>query len=200
MGRRSRTERQFSRPDGVLGVPRVLVRSPAFRSISPRAVMLLLVLQDVWRPPLGSVHMGERDAAKRLGCSQRAAGRAFDDLRDAGFIVCVNESDFLSGKAREWRLTWLPCGNRAPTDEWASPLPPADSGTPLVINGESRAPRFLRGVIPGGPALSADSAGVSAKSGEIVEIPGARTKCPKRGAGASLFAQSGARAPRHIDE
>ena len=53
-----------------------------------------------------------------LGVSAGTATASFRDLESHGFIRMAEESDWLNGKAREWRLTWMTSNSREPTNEW----------------------------------------------------------------------------------
>lgn len=72
----------------------------------------------------GSLFMGVRDAAARMGASDvNVARKAFDELIETGFIKVQKEAHFHvkaaeNSRARCWQLTWLPCNNRAPTREF----------------------------------------------------------------------------------
>lgn len=103
---------------GVLGFPRQVVRSDAYKNLSSNAKVLMLFLQDVWKPHVPVIHYSVRRAATMLQVSKNTACRAFQELSDSKFIVCINESDWLNGKAREWRLTWLSSNDKEPTNEW----------------------------------------------------------------------------------
>lgn len=105
-------------PGGVLLVPRMLIRSEAYKDLTPGARALLLELQDVWKPSEPIIHFSVRRAGKALKTSPATAGRLFDELNNHGFITLANESDWLNGKAREWTLNWKPQGKRQPSNEW----------------------------------------------------------------------------------
>lgn len=110
--------KHYRRPGGVIALPREMVRSPAYHSLSLAARCLIVVLQDVWEPSTPVVHYSVRRAAEALGVSQATACRAFSELLRAGFIVLVQESDWLNGQAREYRLSWNSVNGREPTDDW----------------------------------------------------------------------------------
>jgi hypothetical protein len=115
--------KDFHWPDGILKVPRAMLRSPGYRSLSLAARCLLLELQDRWNPNISNaVSFSVRQAAEALGVSVATAGRAFQEAEDQGFIVKASESDFIGRRAREWRLTWLSVNGHEPRTSW--PLAP----------------------------------------------------------------------------
>ena len=109
---------RYTHPGGVLGVPRRVIRSPAYRDLTLPARCLMLELQDVWRPSEPDVHYSARRAATALNVSKSTASTTFHELVDHGFINRVGASDWLNGKARTYRLTWLSHDGREPTNEW----------------------------------------------------------------------------------
>lgn len=111
-------KKSYKFPGGVIGFPRQVLRSPAYRNISTNARALMFELQDVWRPHEPNLHYSVRRAAKALGVANNTAGNAFRELVDHEFIRCVDESDWFNGKARTWRLNWLANNGREPTNEW----------------------------------------------------------------------------------
>ena len=122
-GRNDRTDR-FAR------FPHRLLKSQAFRRLSlvARALTLELLLIDNGRNN-GSLYLSIRDATDRLGLSDRKAiQRGFDELVACGLVVCSKEAHFEikaaeQSRARCWRLTWLPVGNRRETNEWEAYRP-----------------------------------------------------------------------------
>jgi len=108
----------YKHPDGIIGFPRGVLRSDAYRDLSTNARALMFELQDVWRPHQPDLHYSVRRAAKVLGLAAGTSGNAFKELVDHNFIRCVDESDWFNGKARVWRLSWLANKGREPTNEW----------------------------------------------------------------------------------
>jgi hypothetical protein len=109
---------RYTPPGGVLGVPRRVLRSPAYRDLTLPARCLMLELQDVWRPSEPDVHYSTRRAASALNAGMGTASRSFHELVEHGFIQRVAASDWLNGKARTYRLTWLSHDGREPTNDW----------------------------------------------------------------------------------
>ena len=110
----------YKHPGGVIGFPRIVLRSEAYRDLSTNARALMLELQDVWRPMEPKTHYSTRRASKALGIAHGSAAKAFKELAEHFFIKCVGESDWFNGKAREWSLTWLSYNGREPSNDWQS--------------------------------------------------------------------------------
>jgi hypothetical protein len=92
-----------------------LLTSNAYRSLSPNARSLLVELAMLYNGDNnGSLYLGVRDAAHRLGVADlTAASRAFDDLKALGFLQMTQDAHFSikageASRARCWRLTWQP--------------------------------------------------------------------------------------------
>lgn len=92
-----------------------LLTSNAYRSLSPNARSLLVELAMLYNGDNnGSLYLGVRDAAHRMGVADlTAASRAFDDLKALGFVEMTRDSHFSvkaadGARARCWRLTWQP--------------------------------------------------------------------------------------------
>ena len=120
MAKKNKLKLEFDRRGGVLVVSRALRESLAYESMPATAKVLMDLLQMQWRLER-PVAYGVREAAKKIGCAVNTATDAFNILKERGFIICENESLFLSktgSKAREWRLTWLPFEHGKPSNEW----------------------------------------------------------------------------------
>jgi len=109
---------KFKRKHGVIGIPREMIRSPAYRDLSLPSRCLIVELQDVWNPGHISIHFSVRRVSESLGVSISSASRSFQELLSHGFIKLAHESNWVNGKAREWQLNWLPINGLEPTDEW----------------------------------------------------------------------------------
>lgn len=99
---------------------RYMLQHISYVTLTPVAKVLMLLLQEQWRES-EPVSYGVREAAEKIGCKPDTASKAFNLLRDHGFISCVEESYFNSrtgSRAREWRLNWMPYNYRNPTHEW----------------------------------------------------------------------------------
>ncbi len=109
---------RYKQPGGVLGFPRQVLRSPAYRDLPLAARCLMLELQNVWQPSEPEVHFSVRRAAVTLGISMSTASRAFIQLIEHGFIRNVGASNWIEGQARTYVLTWLPNNGREPSNDW----------------------------------------------------------------------------------
>jgi len=110
----------FDKRGGTIAINRNLLNSTAYKELKPVDKVLMLLLHEQWRNDR-PVAYGLREASKKIHCSINTASKAFETLRQRGFIECVEESQFNSragSKARDWRLTWLPYLNKAPSNEW----------------------------------------------------------------------------------
>jgi len=136
----------YNHPEGVLGFPRCVLRSPAYRDLTVTARCLMLELQDVWKPFEPIVHYSARRAAKALNVSSKTAARAFHELIDHGFIECIDEAVWLNGQARTYRLTWPSNNGREPTNEWRNW---ADKSTSLCQHDHGQAVNRVTGTTVG---------------------------------------------------
>jgi len=70
---------------------RSVTNTPAWRSLSSHAKVLLLELRFEWKGPKannnGCISLSTRQAADRLGVSLQTISKAFQDLQAKGFIV-----------------------------------------------------------------------------------------------------------------
>lgn len=99
---------------------RYMLQHVSYVSLSPIAKVLMLLLQEQWRES-EPVSYGVREAAEKIGCKPNTACKAFNMLRDRGFISCAEESYFnsrTSSRARKWLLNWMPFNFKKPTNEW----------------------------------------------------------------------------------
>lgn len=102
---RSTTERFVS-------LPHYMLRTPAWRSLSPIARCLFVELALIYNGVNnGRLGMSARVAAERVGCSKNTAARALTELTLKGFIdrVARGHFDRKTPHAAEYRLTLYPC-------------------------------------------------------------------------------------------
>lgn len=104
-----------------------MLESASYAALRPVARALLVELARRFNGVNnGQIGLGEREAAERLGMTDRkAVRRAMAELQDAGFIVKTRAGGFNmkargDRRATEWRLTWLPCGDERSTREFMS--------------------------------------------------------------------------------
>ncbi len=100
-------------------LPHYMLRSQAWRSLSPVARCVLMELAAIYNGGNnGHLALSTRDAAERVRCSKDTAAKALTDLIAKGFIECCSRGHFdrKSPHASEYRLTLYPCdrtGGRA---------------------------------------------------------------------------------------
>ena len=114
----SKKTKYYKHPGGVIGFPRIVVRSKAYADLSCVARSLMIELQDVWNPYAKSIHFSVRRASKKMNVGISTACRAFKELESHGFIVCTSDYVWYNGKAREWILTWLSSNGSEPKNLW----------------------------------------------------------------------------------
>jgi len=120
MTRRKKHQLPFDTRGGVVVMPLRMITSSTYQTLTPQAKHLMVLLQVHWRNDK-LVDYGIREAMDKIPCSDKTASKSFKLLQERGFITCVNESFFSSrtqSKARGWRLEWMPCNNKSPTNAW----------------------------------------------------------------------------------
>ena len=111
----------YRRQGGFIVKHREWLESSAYRDLSLTARCLLdefLLVHQRAPNQNGRLGLSVEKAAPRLGICENTAGPAFHELLAHGFIALGNEAVWVAGKAREYRLTFLPYNGREPTDEW----------------------------------------------------------------------------------
>jgi hypothetical protein len=109
---RSTTERFVS-------LPHYMLRSPAWRSLSPVGRCIFLELAAIYNGGNnGHLALSTRNAAEQVHCSKDTAARALTELIVKGFIECCSRGHFdrKSPHASEYRLALYSCdrtGQRA---------------------------------------------------------------------------------------
>lgn len=107
-------------PGGFVMLYRHYTNSPAYKDLKPPAKVLLLEFLEICFPQErnGRLSISVNNAAKKLNISKPTAIKAFTELVEHGFIVLTNGERWQERKAREWRLTVMPCNGRQPSNEW----------------------------------------------------------------------------------
>ncbi len=108
-----------------VGIAHSVLSTAAYRGLSPtaRSLMFELAMIENGRNN-GSIILSRADAAARMGVSDlKAAGSAFEELQERGFIALAKDAHFRvktgERRAREWRLTWLAVpGKSGPTNNF----------------------------------------------------------------------------------
>lgn len=92
---------------------------PAYRSLSTDARALLVEFRALFSGRENRLFMSVREAARRIGVSQRPAQRALGELLDRGFIRCVEQGGF-SCKTKHATVYALECQPDNPLAEGAT--------------------------------------------------------------------------------
>ena len=62
--------------------------------------------------------MSARQVGIIMNISHKHGARVLADLVEKGFISIVEESNWINGKARYYKLNWMPYHGKEATDEW----------------------------------------------------------------------------------
>lgn len=104
-------------------LPRIILRSPAFLSLSQRARSCLLVILERFNGfNNGRIGLSIDNLGAALGNQNHSANsRALVELMDRGFLECMAGANHVKSKAREYRLTFIESGSggrEKATNEW----------------------------------------------------------------------------------
>jgi hypothetical protein len=104
--------------ESFIAIPRSLMRSAAYISLSAnaRAVLLELVYAYNGRNN-GSIRFGVRATSTRSGLSKSSIALGLCELTKRGFVAVTRQGSFhqKGGLASEYRLTWRPSGTHQAT-------------------------------------------------------------------------------------
>ena len=120
MSRNKKNKLPFDSRGGVVVISRRMLSHPNYLNLMPQAKVLITMLQSLWRNDK-PVDFGIREASEKIPCDRRTAMKAFKQLIERGFIVCVEESFFSSRterRTRSWRLEWMPFNDQKPRNTW----------------------------------------------------------------------------------
>lgn len=116
----------------------------AYRSITPadRSVYMA-ILRRFNGSNNGRIGMSYRACALEAGVNKDTVGSSIDRLIDRGLIEIANESDFISRRAREYRLTHLRCdlSGALPSKAFLRWAPPAKTRKVPTLAANDAAPR-----------------------------------------------------------
>ncbi len=110
VGKRRRLNKRIDAPH--VRLYRWLLDSPAYLSLScPARAVLVEIVRCYDGFNNGRIGLSVRKAAERCRIAPGTAKRAFEELQDRGFIVCVTKGAFSRKTlhATEWRLTFWRC-------------------------------------------------------------------------------------------
>jgi hypothetical protein len=117
-------QRANLRGKGFVALPHVLLDSPAWRRLSPRArAVLIELLKDHNGYNNGNIGKSYREIGKAIGTSNfRTIANAITELVKYGFVAIEADALVWERHAREYRITFLPTGQpphrKPPTDDW----------------------------------------------------------------------------------
>ena len=127
MGRDRKNE---SQTEHFTKMTRRTMQTEAWRALSPTAQALYPWIKLEWHGPKhnnnGSIRLSLRQAAERIGCNPKTAGRAFQDLQAKGFLVQTEGASLGvegQGKSPSYEITELPRSHlsaRRLFDDWRS--------------------------------------------------------------------------------
>lgn len=150
-----------------VGLRHRLLSSNAYRALSPNARSLLVELVMLHNGENnGSLYLSVRDAAARMGLADlSAAGKAFAELEDLGFIVCTADAHFHvkaaeRSRARCWRLTFeAGPGRKGPTMDFLEREPQPKTRARKRMERGLRALKLFRKMRDAGklPVLNTDT-------------------------------------------
>jgi hypothetical protein len=110
----------FLRKGGYFSMDRGVYDSPAYTSLSCTERAVLEGLNYYYVPGNREViAMSARRLAKKVCINKDTAAKSLKRLAEVGFIQVVDESDWINGRARTYRLTFKPYKGRDPSDEWS---------------------------------------------------------------------------------
>ena len=102
-------------------VPHAIVKSDAWRSCKPNAIVVWLQLSRRFNGMNnGRIVYSCREATEDVRIGKNTAAKALIQLMEVGLIECVTESSFDCRKklAREWALTHHPVDGRPASHKW----------------------------------------------------------------------------------
>lgn len=120
MAKRNKKKQLFDSRGGVVVLSRRMINHDNYRSLPAQAKVLMILLQEQWRPDR-YVDFGINEAAKKISCSRKKAMDTFTLLQERGFITCMKEYYFSSrteSRTRAWRLEWMPYDSQKPKHTW----------------------------------------------------------------------------------
>lgn len=120
MAKGKKNKLPFDSRGGVITMSRRMLTHPNYLSLMPQSKVLMQMMHCHWRNDR-PVDFGVREASQKIPCDRRTAMKAFNQLRERGFIVCIEESFFSSrteSRSRSWRLDWLPFNDQKPRNTW----------------------------------------------------------------------------------
>jgi len=134
--------RRGHRGERYIALPHWMLRSPAWRALSPNGKAVLLHL---WERHNGSnngqIVYAVREAAE-IGIGRSNAAVALGELLDLGFLRITRDSAFRikTKEAREWAITAEPIDGRLPTKEFMHWVPEKNKTRSAIPDAQSGGP------------------------------------------------------------
>jgi hypothetical protein len=124
--------------------PYSMARSDAFRRLSGPATKVLIELRCRYNGfNNGRITLSYEEAVRFLGLSKSTVKRAYDELREVGFIMLHKQGRWHGRMASEWRLTFVASDGKPETNEWKL----WKSTKPLIPTKKTKA-RYPNGIPP----------------------------------------------------
>ena len=123
-------------------LPYSMLQSPAYRLIAGPALKVLHELRSRYNGfNNGRISLSYEEAASLLALSKSTVRRAFDELKEVGFIVLEKQGQWYGRKASEWRLTFVEFNGLPAANEWKYWQAPQRRNPPQKIK-----PRYPNGI------------------------------------------------------
>lgn len=104
---------------GYIPIARDILKSDAYIDLHIGGKAIIPHLANCWHSEKQeAITYSARQVADVLNVSKSTGSRILKDLIAKGFINTVAESDWINGKARAYKLNWLPYHGKEATDEW----------------------------------------------------------------------------------
>lgn len=169
--------------------------APAYNRVSPNARSLLFALIRRHKGDNnGALWLSVRDGAALMGVVDlTAASNAFDELQEAGFIVCTSEAHFSvkaseTSRARCWRLTFetVPGASKPATHDYLNTVATTPRAKKREKAGMDALARYRKQKAQNKmPVLDSNTLGASFEAKRVVTVLDSNTANPTNGANAS---------------
>jgi hypothetical protein len=125
-----------------IALPHWMLRSPAWRALSPNGKAVLLHLWERHNGTNNGQIVYEVRAAPEIGIGKSNAAVALAELVDLGFLRITRDSAFRikTKEAREWAITAEPIDGRPPTKEFMQWRPPENKTRSAIPDTQSGGP------------------------------------------------------------
>lgn len=120
MGKGNSGHQKVDHGGDFIQIPRRVMRSPAYLSLSCRARSALLVVLDGFTGfNNGKIGLSIKNLGAALGNQNDGANsRAIAELIEHGLLECMSDASHVKSRAREYRVTFIASRAGAATNEW----------------------------------------------------------------------------------